>query len=130
MSILPVFLSPQAGFGLSTHKAALNIGALTGRWGPLPSAQPFPWLVVADRRAAAAEVEALGWGGGGGRGGKGSQGKCSESHPGWWGHPRGAPSGSAAVPAPGEHPPGALLFPHPPATRSRMRGEGEVLLSL
>lgn len=114
VSILPVFLSPQAGFVLSTHKAALNIGALTGRWGPLPSAQPFPWLVVADRRAAAAEVEALGRGGGR----EGLPGKVLRVSPGVV----GAPQGSA--------PPGALLFPHPPATGQDAWGRGSAPLPL
>ena len=65
------------------------------------------------------------------RGGKSSQGKCSESHPEWWGAPQGsAPPGALLFPPQGSASPGALLFPPPPASVQDACGRGSAPLPL
>lgn len=118
---------PQApGICLHPPRIAVSIGRLCPQHSQgCPEYRCFDWQVgtpplrqagsLASGRGPAGlrQLRSRHW-----RGGKGSQGKCSESHPEWW----GAAQGSA--------PPGALFFPPPPASVQDACGRGSAPLPL
>lgn len=120
--------TPRLREGICLHppRIAISIGRLCPQHSQgCPEYRCFDWQVgtpplrqagsLASGRGPAGlrQLRSRHW-----RGGKGSQGKCSESHPEWW----GAPQGSA--------PPGALLFPPPPASVQDACGRGSAPLPL